>query len=97
MLQSRQFYYVFVVVAIAGSCSSRRKVFGSAAAKEVGVVVEVMLGIAKCNKNWTMQDVLDEQVAIIKAKVPDGAHAICALSGGGGLVCGRHAGAQGHR
>lgn len=50
--------------------------------KGMATLERFVLGIAKCNKNWTMQDVLDEQVAIIKAKVPDGAHAICALSGG---------------
>ncbi|KAK3249778.1 hypothetical protein CYMTET_40808 [Cymbomonas tetramitiformis] len=41
-----------------------------------------LFDIASCAKTWSMEEVLEEQIAKIKAQVGDKAHAICALSGG---------------
>ena len=38
--------------------------------------------IAKVEAGWTMQNVLDEQIAIVNSKVGPEDHVICALSGG---------------
>uniref|UniRef100_A0A7R9TQX8 GMP synthase [glutamine-hydrolyzing] n=1 Tax=Prasinoderma coloniale TaxID=156133 RepID=A0A7R9TQX8_9VIRI len=69
--------------------NTTRKVYGiqyhpevTHSEKGIETLRNFVFNIAGCAKNWTMQDVLDEQVAAIRAKVPEGAHAICALSGG---------------
>lgn len=41
-----------------------------------------LFDIARIKADWTMEDVLDEAVAVVRAKVGESAHAICALSGG---------------
>ncbi len=41
-----------------------------------------MFDIAQIKADWSMQNVLDEQLAAINAAVGPSAHAICALSGG---------------
>ena len=41
-----------------------------------------LFNIAKLTANWSMQNVLDEQLEIINEKVGPNDHVICALSGG---------------
>ena len=38
--------------------------------------------VAGLTAGWSMKNVLDEQIALVKAKVGPTAHVICALSGG---------------
>ena len=53
-----------------------------------------LFNIAKCERSWSMANVLEEQIQIVKEKVGETDHVICALSGGGGLVRRGDAGAQ---
>lgn len=42
----------------------------------------VLFDVAKCEASWDMQHALDEQIALVKAKVAPDQHVVCALSGG---------------
>ena len=41
-----------------------------------------LFNIAKCERSWSMANVLEEQIQIVKEKVGETDHVICALSGG---------------
>ena len=68
---------------------SARKLFGLQYHPEVThsergfeTIKRFLFDIAGLTAGWSMQNVLDEQIAIVKEKVGPDAHVICALSGG---------------
>ena len=69
--------------------NAERKIFGLQYHPEVThsergfeTIRHFLFHIAKVEAGWTMQNVLDEQIAIVNQKVGPDDHVICALSGG---------------
>lgn len=68
---------------------SARKLFGLQYHPEVThsergfeTIKRFLFDIAGLTAGWSMQNVLDEQIAVVKETVGPDAHVICALSGG---------------
>jgi GMP synthase (glutamine-hydrolysing) len=48
----------------------------------MAVLSHFLLQVCKLEANWSMQDVLEEQLGKMAAQIGPNEHAICALSGG---------------
>lgn len=75
--------------AIVGIENPEKKIYGfqyhpevTHSEKGLETLRHFLLEVCGLEANWSMADVLEDQLAKIKAQIPEGEHAICALSGG---------------